>query len=82
MTFIRFFNQLKTTIPVKKCIDCKHYLKSEPMSYANNQCTRVIYRCSDTGVNKFEYAYIARADEKICGPSGSNFELLIRREIK
>jgi hypothetical protein len=78
MTFIRFFNQIKTTNPIPRCIDCKYYLLKN--SYANNRCSRVIYRCSDTGINKFEYAYIARADQKICGPKGTNFELLIRKE--
>ena len=64
MTFIRFFNQIKASPPIKKCTDCKYYLLKD--SYANN-------KCSDTGVNKFEYAYIARADVKICGPKGVNF---------
>ena len=72
MIFIHFFNQLKTT-PIKRCTDCKHYLLTTPTSYANNKCTRVIYRCSDTLVNKFEYAYIARATKEICGPKGSHF---------
>jgi hypothetical protein len=71
MTFIRFFNQIKASPPIKKCTDCKYYLLKD--SYANNKCSRVIYKCSDTGVNKFEYAYIARADVKICGPKGVNF---------
>jgi hypothetical protein len=73
MTFIHFFNQLKTTPVIKRCIDCKYYLIKETGSYANNRCTRVIYKCSDTLVNKYEYAYIARADKEICGPKGSHF---------
>lgn len=80
MTFIHFFNQLKTTpvskrrIPsIKKCTDCKHYLQTTPTSYANNLCTRVVYKCSDTLVNKYEYAYIARAAGQLCGPNGSQF---------
>jgi hypothetical protein len=72
MTFIRFFNQLKT-IPSKRCVDCKYYLITENNSYANNLCIRVIYRCLDTCVNKYEYAYIARADKEICGPKGTHF---------
>ena len=79
MTFIHFFNQLKTRAPIKKCTDCKHYLQTNPTSYANNKCTRVIYRCPDQGVNKFEYAYIARAAKEICGPKGSHF---LRKDIK
>lgn len=73
MTFIRFFNQLKTTPPIKRCTDCKYFLQIDPNEYANNLCTRAIYRCSDTLVNKYEYAYIARATKEMCGPNGSNF---------
>ena len=72
MTFIHFFNQLKTT-SIKRCTDCKYYLIKETGSYANNRCTRVIYKCLDTCVNKYEYAYISRADGQICGPKGSKF---------
>jgi len=71
MTFIRFFNKIKTLIAVKKCNNCKYYLLKD--SYANNKCGRVIYKCSDTGTSKFEYAYIARADETMCGPKATNF---------
>jgi len=76
MTFIRFFNQIKTTKLIPRCVDCKYYLLKD--SYANNRCARVIYRCLDTGVNKFKYAYIARAEEKLCGPKGTNFVLKIK----
>lgn len=72
MTFIHFFNQIKTTPVIKRCFDCKYYL-IENNSYANNLCTRVMYKCSDTHVNKYEYAYIARATKEICGPKGSHF---------
>lgn len=73
MTFIRFFNQLKTIPVIKRCTNCKYYLITENSSYANNLCVRVIYKCSDTCVNKYEYAYITRADKEICGPNGSHF---------
>jgi hypothetical protein len=78
MTFIHFFNQLKTT-SIKRCTDCKHYLQTSPTSYANNRCTIVIYKCLDTCVNKYEYAYIARSNGQICGPKGSKF---LQKDIK
>jgi hypothetical protein len=78
MTFIRFFNQIKTTNPIPRCIDCKYYLLKN--SYANNRCSRVIYKCSDTDTYKFEYAYIVRSDGKMCGPKGTSFEPLIRKD--
>lgn len=81
MTFIKYFNSIKFA---RCCIDCKHYLITGPNRganiYATAKCTRVIYKCSDTGVNKFEYAYITRSNEKMCGPNGINFSPLVRRE--
>jgi hypothetical protein len=76
MTLIRFFNQIKTMQTIPRCVDCKYYLLKD--SYANNRCVRVIYNCPDTSVTKFEYAYIARANETLCGPKGANFVLKIK----
>ena len=74
MTFICFLNQIKFTIP--RCVDCKHYLITEPHTMyasASAKCTRVIYQCSDTSVNKYEYAYITRSEQGTCGPKGLHF---------
>jgi hypothetical protein len=81
MTFIRYFNSIKLA---PRCIDCKHYLITEPFRganiYATAKCTKAIYKCSDTGQHKYEYAYIVRSEEKMCGPNGTHFLPLIRRE--
>lgn len=80
-TFIRHLNSIKFS---PRCIDCKYYLISRPSTedniYATAKCTRFLYKCSDTGLNKFEYAYIARSSETMCGPSGTKFMPLIRKE--
>ena len=80
-TFIRYLNSIKS---IPRCIDCKHYLITRPNRgsniYATAKCTRVLYQCSDTGLNKFEYAYIARSSDKICGPNGTMFLPLVRKE--
>lgn len=73
-TFIRYLNSIKF---IPRCIDCKHYLIPDLVRGANihatAKCTIVLYQCSDTCLNKFEYAYIARSEEKMCGPNGSKF---------
>ena len=80
-TFIRHLNSIKFA---PRCIDCKYYLITGPNRgeniYATAKCTRVLYQCSDTGLNKFEYAYIARSSENMCGPTGTKFMPLIRKE--
>jgi hypothetical protein len=78
MTFIRFFNQIKF---VPLCTKCKHFLITEPVTTAENilatsRCMKTIYKCSDTDTYKYEYTYIVRSDEKMCGPKGTSFEPL------
>ena len=82
MTFIHYLKGAKF---VPLCTKCKHFLISEPITTAENilatsKCTKSIYRCSDTGAIKFEYAYIVRSEEKMCGPKGINYQPLIQRE--
>lgn len=82
MTFIRYLKGVKF---VPLCTKCKHFLITEPVTTAENilataRCTKTIYKCSDTGETKFEYAYIVRSEEKMCGPKGINFSPLVRRE--
>jgi hypothetical protein len=80
MTFIRFLNQIKT---VPKCVDCKHYslqdikyhlIQGTTHMYAEAKCLKTIVRCSNTGLYKSEYAYIARGENVMCGPKGLKFE--------
>ena len=79
-TFIRFLNQIKT---VPKCIDCKHYslqdikyhlIQGTTYKYAEAKCLKNIVRCSNTGLYKSEYAYIARGENDMCGTKGLKFE--------
>ena len=82
MTFIKFLNQIKT---VPKCIDCKHYLLQDTKyysfegtkdMYSEAKCLKNIVHCSNTGVYKTEYAYIARSENSMCGPQGLKFEAI------
>jgi len=73
MTFIKFLNQIKI---VPKCIDCKYYLMIDVNSknrYAESRCLKNVVKCSLTGLHKPEYAYIARSENSMCGPKGTNF---------
>ena len=80
MTFIRFLKQIK---PVPKCVNCKHYSLQDTKSYliqnttymyAEAKCLKNIVQCSDSGLYKSEYAYIARSENSMCGPKGLKFE--------
>ena len=79
MSFIHYLKGIKIA---PRCIDCKHYLIPDPVRganiYATAKCTKAIYKCSDTGQHKYEYAYIVRSEEKMCGPNGLNFQPLIK----
>jgi hypothetical protein len=72
-TFIKFLNQIKS---VPRCIDCKNYLVTNTENmYAAAKCKKVKYNsCHTQEVNQYEYAYIARSDDKMCGPHGSKFD--------
>lgn len=70
-SYFRLFNL--NLIKSKPCINCKHYIISETNNYATAKCNRVLYQSSDTGLNKFEYAYIVRSDDKLCGIKGKKF---------
>ena len=77
MTFIQFFNNIKN---VPRCIDCKYYFISKVNGktnmYNTAECIKNVVKCTDTGFLKFEYAYIARNDNKICGHAGSQFKAI------
>jgi hypothetical protein len=82
MTFIRFLNQIKT---IPKCVDCKHYSlqdtkyylsQGNKYMYAEAKCLKNIVKCSDSGLYKAEYAYIARSENSMCGPQGLKFEAI------
>ena len=66
MTFIIFLKQLK---PIKRCIDCKHYLQLNEM--ANNKCVKFLALDN----YNYEYAYIVRSETTMCGTKGVHFEL-------
>ena len=74
MTLIKFLNHLK---PVQKCIGCKFwFVKGSKDVYATARCTRIVK--SINCEKKYEYAYIARSDNEMCGPKGLNYEPIIR----
>lgn len=88
MTFIKFFNQIKIYTPAQRnCVGCKHYLITGPIKlsdpeiniYSTAKCTKIKYHSTNTGKIKYEYAYIARSDNTMCGPYGLNFDPIVRR---
>ena len=74
-TFIHLFKNIKL---VPKCIDCKYYLmenlNNNENRYSTAKCMKNVIKCSDTGAHKFEYAYITRSENLLCGHNGRNFE--------
>ena len=69
MTFIIFLKQLK---PIKRCIDCKHYLRVKGVNeMANNKCVKFLALDN----YNYEYAYIVRSETTMCGTKGVHFEL-------
>lgn len=76
-----FHNFIKN---VPKCIDCKHFLVTETKNvFANARCKKIIYNNVDQNVlrkyenaylHEYEYAYIARSLDSLCGPHGHKFE--------
>lgn len=85
MTLIQF---LKTIKPIPRCVDCKHYMLQDTKYYLNEgnkymyaeaKCLKNIVQCSDTGLYKAEYAYIARSENSMCGPRGFKFEPIVKK---
>ncbi len=69
------FNRFLKYVP--ECIDCKHFIPANHSqnSYAVGKCRKIIYRSADyKGEYQAEFAYIARSDDRFCGPHGKNFE--------
>jgi hypothetical protein len=58
---------------IPKCVDCKHFFKEKNV-YSTSKCKKIIYSSLDTKENKFEYTYIARSEDKLCGPLGTKYE--------
>ena len=79
MTLIKFLNQLK---PVKQCIGCKFWFVKGAKTMESDisaRCRRVLKSANDNNDdNRYEYAYIARSDNEMCGPKGLKFEPIIR----
>jgi hypothetical protein len=47
--------------------------------YSEAKCLKNIVQCSDTGLYKAEYAYIARSENSMCGPRGFKFEPIVKK---
>lgn len=66
---------LKFIKNIPKCVDCKHFfIDIEKNIYSTSKCKKIIYNSVDTKDNKFEYTYIARSEDKLCGPHGFKHE--------
>lgn len=59
---------------VPKCIDCKHFFFTEKNVFSTAKCKKFVYNSLDTKEIKYEYAYIARSEDKLCGPHGFKHE--------
>lgn len=59
---------------IPKCLDCRHFFFTEKNVLSTSKCKKVIYNSVDTKENKFEYTYIARSEDTLCGPYGKKFE--------
>ena len=74
-TFINLFKNIRF---VPRCIDCKYYLmeniNNNENKYNTAKCMKNVIKCTDTGAHKYEYAYIARSENTMCGHNGANFE--------
>ena len=80
MTIINLFNQIKRSLSVKKCIDCKYYyipkMNNDSSIYTVSKCMKFLSADTDARGSEFEYAYIVRSEKIMCGPDGKYFEKL------
>jgi hypothetical protein len=80
MTIINLFNQIKRSLSVKKCIDCKHYyipkMNNDSSIYSVSKCMKFLSADTDARGSEFEYAYIVRSEKTMCGPDGKYFQKL------
>lgn len=62
---------------VPECIDCKHFIPpiNTTNIYVVGKCKKILYKSVENkGEYQAEFAYIARSDNRICGPHGKSFE--------
>jgi hypothetical protein len=57
---------------IKNCYSCKHLLIN-PIKFEQPLCTRFILFGHEENHFKYDYAYIARSDERLCGPDGKQY---------
>jgi hypothetical protein len=80
MTIINLFNQIKRSLSVKKCIDCKYYyipkMNNGSSIYSVSKCMNFLSANIEARGHEFEYAYIVRSEKTMCGPDGKYFEKL------
>lgn len=66
------------TKPPPLCIDCKHFLNSDPFFKANRaeygHCRQFYNINLVTGEKTYDFASIARSYENMCGVNASHFE--------
>ena len=80
MKIINFFNQIKRSLSVKRCIDCNYYYipknKTDSSIYMVSKCMKYLSADTDARGSEFEYAYIVRSEKSMCGPDGIHFKKL------
>jgi hypothetical protein len=80
MTITNLFNQIKRSLSVKKCIDCKYYyipkINNGSSIYSVSKCIKFLSANIEKRGHEFEYAYIVRSEKTMCGPDGKYFEKL------
>lgn len=88
MTFIRFFNEIKRSYS-KCCVDCKYYLTTNFTTetdlkninyFATAKCRKFLSEKADGMGPEYEYAYITRSEKSMCGPQGTHFKPLIKKD--
>ena len=80
MTITNLFNQIKRSLSIKKCIDCKYYyipkINNDLSIYNVSKCMKFLSANTDARGSEFEYAYIVRSEKTMCGPNGKYFKKL------
>ena len=86
MTIINLFNQIKRSLSVKKCIDCKYYyipkMNNGSSIYSVSKCMKFLSADTDARGPEFEYAYIVRSEKTMCGLDGKYFKKLSESPIR
>ena len=76
---IRLKNMTKlNTGVINRCVDCKHWLKNNTENNTQDQplCKMFLSINREWDIYRYEYSYIARSEERLCGRKGKYFTRL------